>query len=69
MLDLYEVKVVTSYSIGGVPPFPHAEELSVYADKSLTRFSKVWAAAGEPSAVMNVAVVSDVVGPELKRVV
>ena len=47
---------MTSYSIGGVPPFPHAEELSVYADNSLRRFSKVWAAAGEPSAVMNVAV-------------
>lgn len=51
-----EVKTVTNYLIGGVPPFPHPEGLSVYADSSLRRFSKVWAAAGEPSAVMNVAV-------------
>lgn len=56
-----EVKAVTSYTIGGVPPFPHEGEVTVYADISLGRFVRVWAAAGEPNAVMNLSV------EELKR--
>jgi len=56
MASAQEVKSSTDYVIGGVPPFPHAGEVKVYADISLRRFSRVWAAAGEPNAVMNVAV-------------
>jgi len=49
-----EVKARTGYSIGGVPPFPHGEGTLVLPDSSLTRFSKVWAAAGTPSSVFRI---------------
>ncbi|MDG6999972.1 MAG: YbaK/EbsC family protein [Nitrososphaerota archaeon] len=47
-----EVKALTGYSIGGVPPFPHKEGVSVLSDDSLFRFESVWAAAGSTNAVM-----------------
>jgi prolyl-tRNA editing enzyme YbaK/EbsC (Cys-tRNA(Pro) deacylase) len=48
-----EVKQLTGYSIGGVPPFPHQESIKVIVDESLFRFEKVWAAAGSSNAVMS----------------
>jgi len=56
MASAEEVKSLTDYVIGGVPPFPHAKAVAVYADSSLRRFGRVWAAAGEPNAVMNLGV-------------
>ncbi|HXQ93219.1 MAG TPA: YbaK/EbsC family protein [Nitrososphaerales archaeon] len=50
-----EVKESTGYSIGGVPPFPHRSGVSVMADESLFRFTKVWAAAGSSNAVMGIS--------------
>ena len=47
-----EVKEYTGYSIGGVPPFAHEKSLEVFADNSLFRFEKIWAAAGGSNAVM-----------------
>ncbi len=49
-----EVKTLTGYSIGGVPPFPHKEGVSVLSDDSLFRFESVWAAAGSTNAVMRI---------------
>lgn len=49
-----EVKKYTGYAIGGVPPFPHDEEILVLADESLFRFNGVWAAAGASNAVMKI---------------
>jgi len=49
-----EVKERTGFPIGGVPPFPHGEEVTVLADASLTRFSLVWAAAGTPNSVFRI---------------
>ena len=49
------VKAATGFSIGGVPPFGHASELSIYVDEDLLRFEVVWAAAGTPFAVFAVA--------------
>jgi prolyl-tRNA editing enzyme YbaK/EbsC (Cys-tRNA(Pro) deacylase) len=49
-----EVKGRTGFPIGGVPPFPHREEVLVYPDVSLTRFREVWAAAGTPNAVFRI---------------
>ncbi|HKT22125.1 MAG TPA: YbaK/EbsC family protein [Nitrososphaerales archaeon] len=46
-----EVREMTGFPIGGVPPFPHGEGVSVLPDVSLTRFRSVWAAAGAPNAV------------------
>jgi len=45
------VREVTGFSIGGVPPMGHDTELETTVDKSLQRFSVVWAAAGTPHDV------------------
>ena len=47
-----EVKEFTGYSIGGVPPFPHRDGTNVFADDSLFRFERIWAAAGSSNAVI-----------------
>jgi prolyl-tRNA editing enzyme YbaK/EbsC (Cys-tRNA(Pro) deacylase) len=54
--DADAVKALTGYPIGGVPPFPHDSGVRVLLDRSLTRFEKVWAAAGTPNSVMNLTV-------------
>ncbi len=55
--DAEEVRALTGYVIGGVPPFPHDPAVKVLLDGSLTRFEKVWAAAGAPNSVINLTVV------------
>jgi prolyl-tRNA editing enzyme YbaK/EbsC (Cys-tRNA(Pro) deacylase) len=50
-----EVREMTGYPIGGVPPFPHSDGVSVYVDQSVLRFRKVWVAGGAPNAVFNVS--------------
>ena len=54
-----EAKAHTGFAIGGVPPFGHG--LEVIAAQTLERFATVWAAAGLPDAVFEIAV------PDLKR--
>ena len=54
--DADSVKALTGYPIGGVPPFPHDSGVKVLLDRSLNRFERVWAAAGTPNSVMNLAV-------------
>lgn len=49
-----EVRERTGYPIGGVPPFPHGTGVRVFADVSLKRFPRVWAAAGAPNAVFRI---------------
>ena len=46
-----EARTATGYAIGGVPPFGHAEPLSVLVDPGLLAHDTVWAAAGLPDAV------------------
>jgi prolyl-tRNA editing enzyme YbaK/EbsC (Cys-tRNA(Pro) deacylase) len=53
--DAGYVRDVTGFAIGGVPPFGHASPMSVYIDEDLLRFETVWAAAGTPRAVFEVA--------------
>lgn len=50
-----QVKAATGFSIGGVPPFGHANPMTVYVDDDLRRFDEVWAAAGTPFAVFAIA--------------
>ncbi|MCA9973346.1 MAG: YbaK/EbsC family protein [Anaerolineales bacterium] len=45
------VKATTGFTIGGVPPFGHAQPLPVYVDADLLQHAEVWAAAGTPFAV------------------
>jgi prolyl-tRNA editing enzyme YbaK/EbsC (Cys-tRNA(Pro) deacylase) len=68
--DANTVKELTGFAIGGVPPFPHDAGVRVLLDSSLTRFEKVWAAAGTPNSVMNLRVeqLRDIVGGELVNV-
>lgn len=50
-----EVKSATGYAIGGVPPFAHATGVRVVVDRGLLAFPTVWAAAGLPDAVFEIA--------------
>jgi prolyl-tRNA editing enzyme YbaK/EbsC (Cys-tRNA(Pro) deacylase) len=49
--DANTVKAATGYSIGGVPPFGHAQPLSTFVDRDLLSYDVVWAAAGTPRHV------------------
>jgi prolyl-tRNA editing enzyme YbaK/EbsC (Cys-tRNA(Pro) deacylase) len=53
--DADDVRTLTGYAIGGVPPLGHAQPLTVYLDRDLLAFPTVWAAAGTPNAVFEVA--------------
>lgn len=46
-----EVRSLTGYVIGGVPPLGHAQPLATYVDASLLQHDLIWAAAGHPKAV------------------
>jgi prolyl-tRNA editing enzyme YbaK/EbsC (Cys-tRNA(Pro) deacylase) len=45
-VDADTVRATTGFPIGGVPPFGHATELSVFVDPDLLQYDEVWAAAG-----------------------
>ena len=49
------VRKNTGYVIGGVPPFPHNEDVKVFLDSSLNRFEEVWTAAGTPNSVFKIS--------------
>lgn len=53
--DAEMVKAVTGFSIGGVPPFGHLQELPILIDQDLLEYEVVWAAAGTPYAVFAIA--------------
>lgn len=50
-----EVRAITGYAIGGVPPVGYATPLPVYLDQDLLRFDIVYAAAGTPTAVFAIS--------------
>jgi prolyl-tRNA editing enzyme YbaK/EbsC (Cys-tRNA(Pro) deacylase) len=45
------VKRSTGMSIGGVAPIGHPQPIETLVDVDLARYTRVWAAAGHPSAV------------------
>ena len=49
-----EVKTQTGYTIGGVSPVGHLNELEILIDKSLDRFKDLFAAAGHPNCVFKI---------------
>ena len=51
-----EAKRFTGYAIGGVPPFAHEGACETVIDEDISRFQTVWAAAGLPDAVFEIAV-------------
>ncbi len=46
-----QVRQLTGFSIGGVPPVGHTSELHTLIDAALLEHAEVWAAAGRPNAV------------------
>jgi len=52
--DAETARAATGYAIGGVPPFGHATEVSVFMDRDLLRYPAVWAAAGRPDSVFEI---------------
>jgi prolyl-tRNA editing enzyme YbaK/EbsC (Cys-tRNA(Pro) deacylase) len=53
--DAETARAATGYSIGGVPPFGHATEVPVFMDRDLLGHRVVWAAAGRPDSVFEIA--------------
>jgi prolyl-tRNA editing enzyme YbaK/EbsC (Cys-tRNA(Pro) deacylase) len=49
-----EVRALTGFAIGGIPPLGHDNEIQTIVDSSFRRFETVWAAAGHPHAVFEV---------------
>ena len=50
-----EVKNITGYSIGGVSPIGHLNEIDIFIDNSLERFTSLFAAAGHPNCVFKIS--------------
>lgn len=53
--DAEFVKAKTGFSIGGVSPLAHATDVVLVIDQSLFRFDVIWAAAGHPNSVFQLA--------------
>jgi prolyl-tRNA editing enzyme YbaK/EbsC (Cys-tRNA(Pro) deacylase) len=53
--DADEARTATGFAIGGTPPFGHPRPLTVLVDRDLTRFERVWAAAGTPRHVFAIS--------------
>ncbi|MHB8588741.1 MAG: YbaK/EbsC family protein [Candidatus Dormibacteraceae bacterium] len=53
--DAETARSATGYAIGGVPPFGHATEIPVFMDRDLLGYEVVWAAAGRPDSVFEIA--------------
>jgi prolyl-tRNA editing enzyme YbaK/EbsC (Cys-tRNA(Pro) deacylase) len=49
-----EVRQATGFAVGGVPPVGHDRPLRTIVDDSLSRFERLWCAAGTPHAVFEV---------------
>ena len=49
-----EVKTQTGYTIGGVSPIGHINNIEIIIDKSLKRFNQLFAAAGHPNCVFKI---------------
>ena len=54
MASANEVKDITGFTIGGVAPIGHLNKVNIYIDKSLDRFSVLYAAAGHPNCVFKI---------------
>ena len=49
------VRKKTGFSIGGVPPCGYATTVRIFLDQDLLALDQVWAAAGTPNAVFEIA--------------
>ena len=49
------VREQTGFSIGGVPPIGHRQQLETFIDQDLMQYKEIWAAAGTPNAVFGLS--------------
>ncbi|NQW08216.1 MAG: YbaK/EbsC family protein [Candidatus Pelagibacter sp.] len=54
MASSEEVKAQTGYTIGGVSPIGHLNEIEIIIDNSLERFNELFAAAGHPNCIFKI---------------
>ena len=54
MASAEDVKNITGYTIGGVSPIGHSNKIDIFIDKSLERFTSLFAAAGHPNCVFKI---------------
>ena len=55
MADAEQVKSQTGFSIGGVSPVAHLNQIKILIDSSLSRYENVYAAAGHPNSIFKIA--------------
>lgn len=53
--DPKAVRAATGFAIGGIPPFGHESAVPAWMDRDLLGHATVWAAAGAPDAVFEIA--------------
>ena len=54
MASADEVKSQTGYTIGGVSPVGHINNIPIFVDNSLSRFTDIFAAAGHPNVIFKI---------------
>ena len=54
MASADDVKAQTGFTIGGVSPVGHINDLNIIIDKTLERFQDVYAAAGHPNSIFKI---------------
>ena len=54
MASAIDVKNITGFTIGGVSPVGHLEDIEIVIDNSLERFNELFAAAGHPNCVFKI---------------
>lgn len=53
--DAALIRAQTGFAIGGVSPFGHLNPIVAFMDKRLTAFDVIWAAAGTPHHMFDIA--------------
>ena len=54
MSDAEQVKIQTGFSIGGVSPVAHLNQIKILIDSSLSRYENIYAAAGHPNSIFKI---------------
>ena len=54
MADAEQVKSQTGFSIGGVSPVAHLNQIKILIDSSLSRYENIYAAAGHPNSIFKI---------------
>ena len=54
MANADQVKSVTGFTIGGVSPVGHLQQLDIFIDDQLNRFNNIYAAAGHPNCIFEI---------------